>query len=344
MKEKETNEERKNKLKKEYEKYVEEQKAKGQQVLSFEKYLKMKKTLNNVKTVGEIAAGSALIAKSKNLVLGKKKVYHGTSKNNWESIKKTGLKKEYGGSDRGSSSLVGDKDFINNSKGKVHFATKKGTGNFYANLRSPSEYKSKTNIGRHKEQMKKPKRNGNGKVITINMDYDKYLQSEKDPDMRDGVIIRNENGRKKKFNFGARRLEQDISPEEIKGSDAKMTDRVKHTAKNLPGYIKRHPGRFAAGAGLAVGGTALAAHAIRKKLKERKAMKELEKELKNSKKQNEKLNEDLNISLLEHLSDNFIVECYIDGYYGYYNEYIDNPVINEIYKLGEEDYFFDNLL
>lgn len=239
-----------------------------------------------------LASGSlGAIGTSKNMILGKKRMYHGTSKKNWESIKNEGLKASRGGIG-GASVAVGSQNYIKNSKGKVHATRVRPLANMYANMNevdSPIitkggklvnnalgymtdgkisstdpnyseflearnkilDYQKKNKVNMTKETVtnffKKPK---NGKVLKINMDYDKYKAMELDPDQA-GEYVKN---------FGriqrnvASRGNINISPEEIAGSSVKIKDRMKHTFKNMPGYIKNNPKRFGGGVALASAG------------------------------------------------------------------------------------------
>lgn len=240
-----------------------------------------------------LASGSlGAIGTSKNMILGKKRMYHGTSKKNWENIKTEGLRADRGGIG-GASFTVGSKDYVNNSKGKVHLTRVRPLSNVYANMNevdSPivfkrgrlqeevskymknnmiakddpnfpkfeeaskklKEYRSKNDKLMDKEFgknfFKKPK---NGKVVKINMDYNKYRSMEIDPDQA-GNAAKGLVGKLQR-NI-ASRGNINVSPEEIVGSSAKVKDRAKHTLKNIPGYVKSNPVRFGGGVALAGAG------------------------------------------------------------------------------------------
>lgn len=239
-----------------------------------------------------LAGGSlGAIGASKNMVLGKKRMYHGTSNKNWENIRTEGLKANRGGIG-GASAAISSKDYIKNSTGKVHATRMKPLANMYANMNeidSPltvrsgklvdevTKYMKDGKISstdpnypeflqarnklfdfqkKNKANMSKEmginffKKSKNGRVIKMNMDYDKYRAMEIDPDQA-GEYVKNFGKLQRNV---ASRGSIDISPEEIVGSSAKMKDKVKHTFKNMPRYIKNNPVRFGSGVALAGAG------------------------------------------------------------------------------------------
>ena len=105
-----------------------------------------------------------------------------------------------------------------------------------------------------------------GKVIKAKIDYDKFKEMEIDPDLPLNRYLKEKSDGKisktLQKNIAARGA-VDIAPEEIKDSDVDIEDRVKHTRKALPQYIKNNPLRFGAG----VAGTTAGAMLLRNALK-----------------------------------------------------------------------------
>lgn len=262
------------------------------------------------------ALGAGLVAGSTNAILGKKKLYHGTSKDNWDNIKREGMKADKGGS--GASQSVGNSAYQKNSEGKVHLTGLKSVANMYsasnteeikkkkdelrnfkdrvfnvevhqgAPGKSTVDYKLKKGrqkiyqelAGYKEDELKRlnikqrsvknilgdPSKRTDGKTVKVNLDYDKWKAMEQD---REGVAFKRQvNGKLKGDNnpivkHMAARGNIDVSPEEISGSDAKLSAKAKHTMEKLPGYIKNNPGRFGAGVASAGTGAALIASALR---------------------------------------------------------------------------------
>lgn len=96
-------------------------------------YEEIEKQAMSKKNVAKAIAGATLLASTPDLVLGKKKLYQGTTKGNWESIKKEGLKADRGGKG-GAGENVGNSAFQNNSKGKVHLTAVKPIANMYSTV------------------------------------------------------------------------------------------------------------------------------------------------------------------------------------------------------------------
>lgn len=273
---------------------------------------------NTKKRIGLGVGGATAIGSSKNMILGKKRMYHGTSKENWDKIKHEGLRADKGG--RGGASVTaGSNQYIKNSKGKVHVTKVKPLANLYSNMNkkdSPytyefgrlqqkmQSYMKEENGGftidnsnpHYKDYVKAKeefedfhKKNGNkvngefaagmksqgknGKRIKINMDYDKFKSMEVDPDQA-GKPFKNKLVHKIQKNV-ASRGNINITPEEIVGSSAKLKDRVKHTAKAMPKYIKNNPLRFGTGVALVGGGAYALGKALKKQEKTASAAEEL---------------------------------------------------------------------
>ena len=256
---------------------------------------------------GKALAGAALVKGSSDMLLGKKTVYHGTSKDNWDQIKEKGLSSSKGG--KGGVSANVNKDFKNNSKGKVYVTAAKPVANYHAAFGARPEMfpvtraraelnRRRTNLlkkygsienmpARTREIYKKLDRQqkelyplsqkeykrghfldpkDKGKVIKAKIDYDKFKEMEIDPDLPLNRYLKEKSDGKisktLQKNIAARGA-VDITPEEIKDSDVDIEDRVKHTRKALPQYIKNNPLRFGAG----VAGTTAGAMLLRNALK-----------------------------------------------------------------------------
>jgi hypothetical protein len=179
------------------------------------------------KDVGLLAGGGVIAAKSRHGIMGTQRVYHGTTADRWKEIRKAGLDPKFGGT--GAAAHAGSEKFKGGSKGRVHVTRSKGTARFFADF-------GKGHTGKK------------GKIIPINMDYDKYLRMEADPDII-GV-----NAPKPLQRYLGTRGTEKVTPEEIKGSTATLRAKAKNRLGKLPGYVRKHPGRFGLGlAGLGAG-------------------------------------------------------------------------------------------
>lgn len=260
-----------------------------------------------LKSGGKALAGIALIKGSSDMLLGKKTVYHGTSKDNWDSIKEKGLMSSKGGK-HGVSANV-NKGFKDESKNKIHVTSTKPVATYHAVFGSrPEEFpvtRLRVDLNRRKDNILKrygsvanmPERTKqtykkldreqkelyplsqkeykrghflepgkNGKVVKAKIDYDKFKNMEIDDKLPlNRYLEKKSDGKVSKMlqkNIAARGA-VDITPEEIKDSDVDIEDRVKHTRKALPSYIKNNPLRFGAG----VVGTGMGAKLIRDSLR-----------------------------------------------------------------------------
>lgn len=236
-----------------------------------------KKNKDDKKNLVMGLAGAGALAKSKNMIIGRKTMFHGTSKENWDKIKKEGLRTDKGGYG-GASEAYKAKEIINNrvkdsvsegdryikgSKGYVHFTPRRAIANQYANVASGNlDY----DLAGGKEMIDSSLRvKKGGKRVKMNVLYDNYKKSQFDNGLDsvsafskpEQVMLKHLHGSKTKI---------DVSPEEIVGSSAKMKDRINQTAKALPGYIKNNKVRFGAGIALAGGGSYLMGKAIKNKV------------------------------------------------------------------------------
>ena len=95
-------------------------------------------------SVAKGALGAALLAGSTNAILGKKTLYHGTSKENWDRIKEEGMKADKGGS--GASKSVGNNAYQKNSENKVHLTGIKPIANMYSSVNTPEIKKKREEL------------------------------------------------------------------------------------------------------------------------------------------------------------------------------------------------------
>lgn len=218
------------------------------------------------------AAGANLISKSTPRLLGRKNVLHGTNKDRVESIKENGLQPSYGGT--GASFDFKNDTEIKDSTGRVFVTSARSVALDHANtsgLDIHDVHKMKKNDLRWFVKL-----NPKAHVQKINMDYEQWKRMEADPHILDeagnlplqaapiGMQLNDpKSPREKKFQMRvkdfASRGTEGIAPSDMLGNGFKnRVQRYKETAQNLPGYIKRNPGRFGGGvAGAAVGGYAI---------------------------------------------------------------------------------------
>lgn len=266
----------------------------------------IEKTAGIGTTVAKGAAGVGLLAASKNALLGKKRIYHGTSADNWENIKNVGFQSNFGGN--GVSAM--NDNLAANSKGNVYVAAARPVAVYHAAMGSRPEKFEVTNvraeINREKQRLidkyhgkKMPAQvaqkiesldsqqkrlfragrkefykghflnPGDAKIIKADIDYDTFKNMETDYDFPINKAIRDTLGEKGDLlakQFAAKGP-YDIGPEQIHGSNATLSERTKHTLSSLPAYIKENPARFAGGAVAAGTGTALIANTIKGAIK-----------------------------------------------------------------------------
>lgn len=96
------------------------------------------------------ALGAAMIAGSGNALLGKKTLYHGTSKENWDRIKEEGMRADKGGS--GASKSVGNNAYQKNSENKVHLTGVKPIANVYSSSNTPEIRKKRDELVQFKDK------------------------------------------------------------------------------------------------------------------------------------------------------------------------------------------------
>lgn len=283
--------------------------------------LKKKEREKKKKLLAGAAAGAGIYGASKSgdLILGKKNLYHGTTQNAWRNIKKDGIRPEFGGSlgSGGVGSISHAQRETEGSKDNIFVTPNKATARMYANLvsdeKGKQEYEDALNSPRFvfglgaldpngpeakMQQMQERAKlkasvpfipvNKGGKTVHIKMDYDRFKNNMR-PDETTRMVIdmdpqyshMSEKQKDRLTKKNAWRGPVSISPEEIRGSDAKLKQKIEYTKNNLPSYIKNNPARFSAGVGLVAAGAASAAlgtHYLYKKHKEKEKEKEKKKE------------------------------------------------------------------
>lgn len=235
--------------------------------------------------IGGVVAGGAGLAAgvtaAPDMMLGRKTLYHGTSVGNARSIEKEGFKPSTGLG--GASEGINKKEYIEQSKGKTHFTSAKPLANSFAdfvgtaNLTAAQEQldaaKERFNdarmdpdmeprlledIERAEQHVKSMSDVKKGKVLKVNVPYHMYDEMEVDPHILQPNLPKEFGGRL----VGATYTEP-IDPKYVVNGENGMTiaQRLAQSAQDFPGYIKRHPGRFASGAGLIGGGAGLTGYA-----------------------------------------------------------------------------------
>lgn len=207
---------------------------------------------NNLGVAGYGIAGLGAMGASKNLITGKKTQYHGTSKENAEKIRREGLLASKGGT--GASVAINSGEYVDASKGKIHSSRFQPVANMYANLAVKGE-------SAFDNPMRAMFGKGSGEVIKMNMDYDNYKRMTIDNVGSDDISDIPKAVRPIAKNMAAKGS-VNVTPAEISGSSATLRDRVTHTAKKMPSYVKNNPMRFTAGLGIASLGAGLGAKSI----------------------------------------------------------------------------------
>lgn len=218
--------------------------------------------------IGGIGAGAYLADHALPRLTGKKRLYHGTSKEAWKSIRRDGLSPVFGGAEHGSGALIDEDLFVRNSQGHVHATQFHTPARAHANLvggaRQPGT-NSRNKINYIAGFLGIPTTN-KGKIVPIYEDYDSVSHG-----LRELVV---DSFIKKKRNAGididdyisrgakwevdpdfpiALRTKVHIGPEQFKRRY------MFNNIKSLPRYIAKHPVRFSAGVGTLGLGAALAA-------------------------------------------------------------------------------------
>jgi len=218
----------------------------------------------------QTGVGAKIMDESMPRILGKKKLYHGTSRKAWKNIKKKGLMPEFGGSSSGSSSILGNSEYVRKSTGKVH-AGPFVTARAHSNLSSMSKGKP---MGKKMQNymfgfLGIPTTT-KGKVIPVYDDYHKFNNKFVPTMVKNHIngkhvshyeVISN-TSKAKKWKIDpdlpiAFRTKSKIGPEHF------TRKYLFKNIKSLPKYIKKHPGRFSLGLGMLGGGTYLAYNGVK---------------------------------------------------------------------------------
>ena len=262
---------------------------------------KIAKLSEKEKRVAEGAGGGALILGggalitspgTKGRLLGYKRVYHGTSPEVARSIKEKGLLTRFGGTGQaGIDKKVAGREIAGEvSKGKVYVTPMKPHARVYAaaaGLRKDigeegvkrliEEGPTSENVAavlRHSQPFSKAQRGG---MLTVDLPMDMWDKMVPDP------LIKKLHGKNlpdvvQPFIPQGREMaaigDFEIDPRYIHGTGG-ASRRTRELLKKLPGYMKKHPGRFGLGAlaaatGLgAIGGGGALIHRAFTKGKER---------------------------------------------------------------------------
>lgn len=238
--------------------------------------------------------GGIATLNAKDRILGRKTLYHGTSKDNAAKIKQEGFKLSNGLG--GASEALGEEQFIDNSKGLIHMTPQRGIANGFAMVADDPKLKEmKTTINGLLAQLEVARL----KSVPVSefadhvekrTDLQRQIASGKRDafDHSSKLLIRGiitppqlSAGETLKMSvpygdFRAMQPDPDMFPdvdekivrqlavrtdtppglEYIKGSvdDIGRAGRLKESLQLMPDYIKAHPGRFGTGVGLAGAG------------------------------------------------------------------------------------------
>lgn len=105
-----------------------------------------------------------------------------------------------------------------------------------------------------------------GRTLKVKMNYDKWkndMEQDREGVMYKKYINKLRGGNNPIIKNMAARGNIDVPIEEIAGSDASMSDRMKHTISGLPGYVKNNPLRFATGVASTGLGAGMMASAVK---------------------------------------------------------------------------------
>ncbi len=181
-----------------------------------------------------MAAGAAVTAaglahQSAGPLMGYHTVYHGTSKKNADSIRKTGLDPKRGGQEGGSAHKIGSEAYKKQSAGKVHVTKAPHIAEYFANFQA-------------KPLNAKPLNPHKGEVLKARVSHDQYQRMKVDQDVSPIKAI-------------AATTKEKIHPHQIKGGAGYTGAKEFAHPSKLKGYLKSTSGKKRAlmGAGMAVG-------------------------------------------------------------------------------------------
>jgi hypothetical protein len=250
-----------------------------------EKIAKNTEKNKNLKAGLEVGAGGYALSQSADKVLGYHNLHHGTSKSNAENIMKEGFKPSAGGS--GAAKHSGSSEFVDQSKGKVHFTKDKHTARFFAGYTEHAEAnptpvsppRQKTtfsglfdDIHDNLDAIRKQRAHlehisagrsaelnpfsTQGKVLKARVSDKAYQEFEKDPHM---------GGSKSR----ASTTNKSVDPASIVGHEKNKGIKQFLNKRHLKDYYSTTKGKIRGGAGLVLGlgGVGLIGHAIQERLK-----------------------------------------------------------------------------
>lgn len=192
--------------------------------------------------------GLAASPTTRGRLFGFKRVYHGTLPEAAKAIREQGLDPKFGGT--GASAAVDVKQYMDDSKGKVHVTPRRMNANPYAHQ---DRLKGSEADMMREFALSHFRPTGRDRMITADIPSDMWDRFEVDPDAIDPAV-RNIVGDSMAKDVAAR-SEEAIDPRYIHNlSPARAVDRTLDLLKRFPDYVRARPGRFGLGlAGMGLG-------------------------------------------------------------------------------------------
>lgn len=193
------------------------------------------------------AAGAGVASTAPSRILGYHTLYHGTSSENAEAIKKKGFDPSKGGSRNAQLRP----DYVENSKNKVHFTKTKFTAGMYAGDFGGKMSHARAAGGSKKSALKESIKDwakGKGKVVTSRVPHSMWGKMEIDRDSSVGSPdhpMVNEAMKERASTYHKR-----LDPKFVEGSEAYGGRRMYATHKNLKRYLSTASGRSRALSGV----------------------------------------------------------------------------------------------
>lgn len=229
--------------------------------------------------LGAAGAGGVGLANAKDMLTGRKTLYHGTAVDSAKSIKANGFVPSDGVS--GASGLSNAQEYIDQSKGKTHFTSASPLAKYFAgyvgqgkhdqaietrkNLMAGYEMEQAVNPNNTKwldetkgkidaldANMEHLKKSRKGEVLKVNVPYATYANMEADPHIIGDTALPHAMGGR----LLASTTPDAIESKYVKGAADALTfkQQMAESAQHFPDYIKNHPGRFGTGLALLGGG------------------------------------------------------------------------------------------